>query len=161
MIKMIFDKSALTNEDLKETVAAYLVPFIFRVVPVSGDDNQCTQFALSTFYKNLNKSSKANVLWNLVNWSNNTAVRCNDNAFDFNIMLGYNTAFFDNNTKDWYWDEVNPNVATCYIQFGNKNFDCIQPLRPYDDSIRSIKDNEMIVKRTKVRHHKSFRYKFM
>ena len=91
MIKMIFDKSALTNEDLKETVAAYLVPFIFRVVPVSGDDNQCTQFALSTFYKNLNESSKANVLWNLVNWSNNTVMCCNDNAFVFNRMLGYNT----------------------------------------------------------------------
>ena len=48
---MIFDKSALTNEDLKEVVAAYSVPFIFRVVPVSGDDNQCLQFVLSAFYK--------------------------------------------------------------------------------------------------------------
>ena len=40
MIKNIFDKFALTNEDLKEVVAAYSVPFMFRVVPVSGDDNQ-------------------------------------------------------------------------------------------------------------------------
>ena len=54
--------------------------------------------------------------------------------------------------KSWYWDEVNPNAATCYIQFGNKHFDYIQPLRPYDDIIHSIKDNEIIVKRTKVRH---------
>ena len=54
MIKMIFNKSALTNEDLKETVAAYSVPFIFQVVPVSGDDNQCLQFALSVFYKDVN-----------------------------------------------------------------------------------------------------------
>ena len=67
MIKMIFDKSALTNEDLKEVVAAYSVPFIFRVVPVSGDDNQCLQFVLSAFYKDVNESRKANVLWNLVN----------------------------------------------------------------------------------------------
>ena len=79
-------------------------------------------------------------------------MRCNDNAFDFNVMLGYNTVFFDNDTKDWYWNEVNPNAATCYIQFGNKHFDYIQLLRHYDDSIRSIKDNEIIVKRTKVRH---------
>ena len=79
-------------------------------------------------------------------------MRCNDNAFVFNRMLGYNTAFFDNDTKDQPLDEVNPNVATCYVQFGNNHFDYIQPLRPYDDSISSIKDNEMIVKRTKIRH---------
>ena len=41
MIKIIFDKSALTNEDLKEAVATYSVPFILRVVPIASDDNQC------------------------------------------------------------------------------------------------------------------------
>ena len=79
-------------------------------------------------------------------------MRCINNVFVFNRMIGYNTAFFDNDTKDWYWYEVNPNAVTCYIQFGNKHFDYIQLLRHYDDSIRSIKDNEIIVKRTKVRH---------
>ena len=39
-------------------------------------------------------------------------MRCNDNVFVFNRMLGYNTAFFDYDTQDWYWDEVNPNAAT-------------------------------------------------
>ena len=93
MIKMIFDKSSLTNDDSKAAVAAYSVPFIFRVVPVSGDDNQCLQFALSVFYKDVDESSVANILWNLVNWSKNTEMRCNDNGFVFNRMLGYNTAF--------------------------------------------------------------------
>ena len=79
-------------------------------------------------------------------------MRCNDNAFDFNVMLGYNTVFFDNDTKDWYWNEVNHNAATCCIQFDNEHFDYIQPVRPYDDSILSIKDHEIIVKRTQIRH---------
>ena len=51
---MIFDKSTLINEDLKEAVAAYSVPFIFRVVSITGDDKQCLQFALSVFYKDVN-----------------------------------------------------------------------------------------------------------
>ena len=48
-------------------------------------------------------------------------------------MLGYNTAFFDIKNKSWYSDEVNSNAVTCYIQFGDKYFDYIQPVRPYDD----------------------------
>ena len=152
MNRMLFDKSSLSENDKNQAVAAYSVPFIFRVVPISGDDNQCLQFALSAFYKDGNESSKANVLWNLVNWSNNPVMRCNDNAVFFNRMLGYNTAFFDNDTKDWYWDEVNPNTATYYIQFSNEYFDYIQPVRPNDDIILSIKDHEIIVKRTHFRH---------
>ena len=77
---------------------------------------------------------------------------CNDNAFVFNRMLDHNTAFFDFITKDQYWDEVNPNAAICYIQFGDKHFEYIQPLRPYDGVIYPIKDNEIIIKRTEVRH---------
>ena len=65
-IQVIFDKSALTNEDLKEIVAAYSVPFIFRVVPIAGDDNQCLQFALSKFCKDVDESSKTNVYGTLL-----------------------------------------------------------------------------------------------
>ena len=90
---MIFDKSSLTDDDLNQAVTTYLAPFIFRVVPIAGDDNQCLQFTLSAFYKDVNESSKTNVLWNLVNWSNNTVMRCNDNAFVFNRMLGYHSSF--------------------------------------------------------------------
>ena len=68
MNKMIFDKSSLTNDDLNQAVTTYSVPFIFQVVPIAGDDNHCLQFALSAFYKDVDESSKANVLWNLVNW---------------------------------------------------------------------------------------------
>ena len=46
---MIFDKSSLADDDLNQAVAAYSVSFIFRVVPIAGDDNQCLQFALSAF----------------------------------------------------------------------------------------------------------------
>ena len=96
---MLFDNSTLTDDDLNQAVAAYSVPFIFRVVPIAGDDNHCLQFALSAFYKDVDKSSKATVLWNLVNWSNTTVMRCNDNGYIFNRMLGYNTAFFDTQNK--------------------------------------------------------------
>ena len=88
----------------------------------------------SAFYKNVNESSNTNVLWNLVNWSNNTVIFCNDNAFVFNRMLGYITHFLLFENKCWYWDKVNSNAATCYIQFGDEHFDYIQPVRPYDDT---------------------------
>ena len=145
---MIFDKSCLTNDDSKAAVTAYSAPFIFRVVPILRDDNQYLQFALSVFYKDLDESSVANILWNLVNWSKNTVIRCNDNGFFFNRMLGYNTAFFDYVTKDWYWGDVNPVAATCYIKFGDNHFEYLQPLRPYNGVICPIKDNEIIIERT-------------
>ena len=50
-------------------------------------------------------------------------MRFNDNGYVFNRMLDYNTAFFDIQNKRWFWDEVNSNVATSYIQFGRKHFD--------------------------------------
>ena len=148
---MLFDKSSLSEDDKNQAIAAYSVPFIFRVVPISGDDNQCLQFALSAFYKDVDESTKANVLWNLVNWSNSTVMRCNDNGYIFNRMLGYNTAFFDTENKRWLWDEVNSNAATCYIQFGEEHFEYLQPVRLYDD-IYKFKDYEIVVRRLPVTH---------
>ena len=78
-------------------------------------------------------------------------MRCNNNAFVFNTMLGYITAFVYIKNKYWYWDEVNSNAATCYIQFINDLFDYIQSVHPYDD-ILPIKDNEIFVERTHVSH---------
>ena len=49
---------------------------------------------------------------NLVNWSNNETIRCNNNAFVFNRMIGYNTVFYDIKTKNWYWDEEYSQVTT-------------------------------------------------
>ena len=40
-------------------------------------------------------------------------------------MLGYNTAFYDLDTKHWYWDEVNYQTATCYIKFSEYYYDFI------------------------------------
>ena len=60
-------------------------------------------------------------------------MRTNDNAFVFNRMLGYNTAFYDIRTKYWYWDEVNFQAATCYIKFDQHHFEYIQLLRPHTD----------------------------
>ena len=66
MNRMLFDKSSLSEDDLNQAFAAYSVPFIFRVVPIAGDDNQCLQFALSVFYKDVHESSKANVYGTLL-----------------------------------------------------------------------------------------------
>ena len=66
-------------------------------------------------------------------------------------MLGYNTAFFDTLNKRWLWDEVNSNAATCYIQFGEKHFDYLQPVRLYDD-LFTLKDYEIVVRRSPVSH---------
>ena len=49
---------------------------------------------------------------------NRSEMRCNDNAFIFNRMLGYNAASYDVGTDDWCWDEFNQKAATCYIKFG-------------------------------------------
>ena len=58
-------------------------------------------------------------------------MRCNDNTFVFNRILGYNTAFYDLATKDWYWDEVDSKAATCYIKYRKLHFEYIQPLSPH------------------------------
>ena len=100
-------------------------------------------YVLIEFYKNGNALKKASVLWKVVNWSNKPKMRCNNNAFFFNRMLGYNTSFYDNNTDDWYWDEVNQKAVTCYIKVGKKNFEHIQPIRPDKDDNIVTKDNEI------------------
>ena len=76
-------------------------------------------------------------------------MRCNDNAFVFKRMLGCNTVFYDNDTNDWYWDEVNQKVASCYIKFGKKYVDYIQPIRPDNDENIVTKYNEKIIPRAK------------
>ena len=96
---MIFDKSACGEIDENTTVVAYQKTFVFRRVEIGGKDNQCLQFTLNAFYKDVHKLKHATVLWNLVNWSNNEIMCCNDNAFVFNRILGYNTVFYDINTK--------------------------------------------------------------
>ena len=98
----IFDKGSCDeNEtDKTTTVAAYSKEFVFRIVDIGGKNNQCLQFALHAFYKDVDEISVATVLWNLVNWSNkNETMRFNDNAFVFNRMLGYNTAFYCEDTE--------------------------------------------------------------
>ena len=55
-------------------------------------------------------------------------------------MLGYNTAFYDINTKDWYWDEVNSQTATCYIKFSEHHYNYTQPLCPHTVSLDRIKN---------------------
>ena len=60
--------------------------------------------------------------------------------------------FFYYTNRNWYWDEVNPFAATCYIQFGNKHFEYLQPLRPHNGDISPIKDNEIFIEKSSVRH---------
>ena len=69
-------------------------------------------------------------------------MRTNDNVFVFNRMIGYNTSFYDVDTKHWYQDEVNSQAATCYIKFSKKNYDDIQPLRPRTDLLDTINNKE-------------------
>ena len=67
----------------------------FRIVKVSGYQNQYLQFCLNTFYHDVDNIKKATILWSYVHWSTQRIYRLNDNAFIFNRMLGYNTAIFD------------------------------------------------------------------
>ena len=123
---MIFDKSACNNiDDENTTVVTYSRVFLFRRVEIGGRNNQCLQFSLNSFYRNIGELKQATVLWNLINWSNTTTMRTNENAFVFNRMIGHNTAFYDIRTKLWYWDEVNSQAATCYIKFSEQHYDYI------------------------------------
>ena len=145
MVKVIFDKTACGETDKNNTVVAYSKAFVFRIVEIGGKDNQYLQFALNVFYKDVKDVKHATVLWNLVKWSNTTIMRTNDNAFVFNRILGYNTAFYDVDTKDWYWDEVYSQAATCYIKFSEHHYDYIQPLRPHTDLLDTINNKEQIL----------------
>ena len=143
--KSDFDKTAYGETGKNTTVVAYSKPFVFRSVEIDGKDNHCLQFALNAFYKDINDLKHATVLWNLVKWSNTKIMSCNDNAFVFNRMLGYNTSFYDLDTKYWYWDEVISQVSTCYIKFSQKHYDYIQPLRSRTVSLDPINDKELII----------------
>ena len=142
----IFDKTGCDeNEtDKTTTVVAYSKEFVFRIVDIGGKNHQCLQFDLHAFYKDIDETSVATVLWNLVNWSNTTIMRTNDNVFVFSKILGYNTAFYDVDTKKWYWDEVNFQ-AVRYIKFNEKHYDYIQPLRPHTDLLDTINNKEQIL----------------
>ena len=67
----IFDKAGCDKNETDKTTAviAYLKKFVFRNVDIGGKNNQCLQFALHAFYKDVEEASVATVLWNLVNWS--------------------------------------------------------------------------------------------
>ena len=106
-MKMIFDKTLCKESDVETTVVAYSNDYVFWRVDISGTDNQCIMYTLNGFYKGTDDLKKANFLWNVVNWSNKPKIRCNDNVFIINRMLGYNISVYDIRTKDWQWDEVN------------------------------------------------------
>ena len=72
---------------------------------------------------------------------------CNDNTFGFNRMLGYNTVFYDNDTDDWYCDEVNQKQQHV---ISSSHFEYIQPIHPDNDDNIITKDNEIIIPRAKV-----------
>ena len=95
----MFDKTACGETEKNTTVVTYLKDFVFRSVEIGRKDNQYLQSALNAFYKDVNNLKHATTLWNLVKCSNTKIIRCNDNAFVFNIILGYNTAFYDLDTK--------------------------------------------------------------
>ena len=62
-------------------------------------------------------------------------------------MLGCNTALYDVDTNDWYWNKVNQKTATCYIKFGKEKFKYIHQIRPDNDDSIVTKDNEIITPR--------------
>ena len=90
---MIFDKTACGEIDNNTTGVAYPKVFVFRCVAIGGKDNKYSQFTLNVFYKDVYELKNATVLRNFVNWSNNETIRCNDNAFVFNRMIGNYTVF--------------------------------------------------------------------
>ena len=145
MINVVFDKTACDETDKNDTVVAYSKTLVFCIVAIGGNDNQYLQFALHAFYKDVNEIKQASVLWNLINWSNTTTMRTNENAFVFNRMIGHNTAFYDIRTKLWYWDEVNSQAATCYVKFNTLHFEYIQPLRLNTDFSYTINNKEQIL----------------
>ena len=73
----------------------------FRIVRISGYQNQCLQFCLNAFYNDVDNLKKATLLWSCAYWGKEQISRLNDNAFVFNRMLGYNTAIFDEIDKKW------------------------------------------------------------
>ena len=98
--KIFFDKTLWKESDVETIVVAYSNDYVFRRVDICRTDNQCLVYSLNVFYKDVDDLKKASALWNVINWSNKPEMHCNDNAFVFNRMLGYNTVFYDIRTKD-------------------------------------------------------------
>ena len=72
-------------------------------------------------------------------------MRTNDNAFVFNRMLGYNTSFYDIDTKHWCWDEVHSQAAIYYIKLSEQYYDYIQRLRPHTVLLDTHNNKEQII----------------
>ena len=72
----------------------------FRIVKISGYQNQCLQFCLNAFYNDVDNIKKATILWSCDYWSKERICRLDDNALVFNRMLGYNIAIFDEIDKN-------------------------------------------------------------
>ena len=60
-------------------------------------------------------------------------------------MIGYNTAFYDEDTKHWYCGKVNSQAVTCYIKFIKKHYDYIQPLCSHTDLLDTVNNKEQIL----------------
>ena len=59
MVKIIFDKTAWGEIDENTIVVEYSKAIVFRRVEIVGKDNQCLQFALNTFYKDVHELNHA------------------------------------------------------------------------------------------------------
>ena len=53
MVKVICDKTDCDETDKNTTVVAYSKKIVFRIVEIGGKNNQCLQFALHVFYKDV------------------------------------------------------------------------------------------------------------
>ena len=94
----------------------------FRSIEICGKRNQYLQFCLHAFYHDVDYLKKATILWSVAHWGQRAVRRTNDNAFIFNRMLGYNTAFYDNVDNKWTFDRVSDLSATCYIKYIRDNY---------------------------------------
>ena len=55
----------------------------------------CLQYCLNAFYHDVDDLKKTTILLSVVYWGQYAVFRTNNNAFIFNLMLGYNTALYD------------------------------------------------------------------
>ena len=71
----------------------------FLVVDISGNTNQCLQYALNALYHDVIEIKKSTILWSDVHYGQYPLYCSNDNAFVFNRMIDYNTSLFDDLDK--------------------------------------------------------------
>ena len=97
MLKVIFDETACNETDKNTTVVAYS-KFFLRIVEIGEKYNQCLQFAL-----------QSRLLFYGILLTGQIQIQQCDlmKTHFFNRMLGYNKVFYDEDTKHWYWDEIN------------------------------------------------------